>query len=205
MKPYTDDELTQKLGALNELFKPTMNQKEKMNQSVFHSKSIKTKRSRFHWKSAVVSMVLVFSILFSVTFLLDKQSLFSSGSIAEDVTDSWENIIMTQHGPSDVTTYYIVFDGETLHIKNDYIGDSFMGTEQSESEIRAAAEVYEAKMAKKILQVGEYENYNIKKVKDQYTITIPGENGFSYTLEKTAPRQFTGEDGIRYSVNNYID
>lgn len=205
MKPYTDDELTQKLETLSEPFQPTMKQKEMMHQTIFHKKCSQTKRFKYHWKPAVVSMLLVFSILFSVTFLLDKPNLLSFGFFAEDVTDSWENIIMTQQGPSDVSSYYIVFDGKTLHIKNDYIGESFMGTNKSESEIRAAAEDYQAKMAKKTLQVGEYQNYSIKKVKDRYTITIPGEKGFSYSVEKTAPRQYIGEDGIRYSVNNYID
>jgi hypothetical protein len=131
MKPYTDDELTRKLAALSKPFQPTMKQKETMHQSVFHGKSIQPKRSTFHWKPAVVSVLLLFSILFSVTFLLDKPNLLSSGFFAEDVTDSWENVIMTQQGPTDVTSYYIVFDGSTLHIKNDYLGESFMGTNQS--------------------------------------------------------------------------
>lgn len=205
MKPYTDDELTQKLGSLSESFQPTGEQKRNMHQSVFHSKSVPHRYRKFHWKPAIISMLLLITIAFTVTILISKPNSLSSGFFAKDVTASWEGTIMKQQDSFEVTNYYIAFDGKTMYIQNNFMGDSFMGTEQSESEIRAASENYQAKLAKMKLQEGDYKNYTVKKKKDLYTITVPGENNFSYTLEKTAPRQYVGEDGIRYSVNNYID
>ncbi|WOV83098.1 hypothetical protein PGH26_09150 [Sporosarcina jeotgali] len=205
MKPYTDDELTQKLGALSEPFKPTQEQKGTMHQSVFQGKNVRTKRRSLQWKPAFVSMMMLVSIAFIVTILIGKPNSLSSGLFAKDVTDSWEGTLMTQQDSFEVTNYSIAFDGKTMHIQNNYMGESLMGTDQSELEIRVASEDYQAKLAKMTLQEGDYENYTVKKKKDFYTITVTGENNFTYTLEKTAPRQYVGEDGIRYSVNTYID
>lgn len=205
MKPYTDDELTQKLGDLGSPFQPTQEQKRTMQQTVFRGENVRTNRRSLQWKPAFVSMLMLISIVFIVTILIGKPYSLSSGLFAKDVTDSWEGILMTQQDSFEVTNYSIAFDGKTMHIQNNYMGESFMGTDRSEAEIRAASEKYQAKLAKMTLQEGDYENYTVKKKKDLYIITVSGESDFSYTLEKTAPRQYVGEDGIRYNVNNYID
>ncbi|REB11620.1 hypothetical protein DVB69_00295 [Sporosarcina sp. BI001-red] len=205
MKLYTDDELTQKLGSLSEPFQPTQEQKKTMHQSVFHGKNVRTNRRTLHWKPAFVSMLMLISIAFIVTILIGKTYSLSSGFFAKDVTDSWEGIIMKQQDSFEVTNYSIAFDGETMGIQNNFMGESFIGTDKSDMEIRKAADDYQAKLSKMKLHEGKFQNYTVKKEKERYTITVPGENGFTYTLEKTAPRQYVGEDGIRYSVNNYTD
>lgn len=79
-----------------------------------------------------------------------------------------------------------------MNIQND-----FMGRDQSRLEIKAAAESCQARLAKMKLQEGEYENYHVKKKNDVYTINLSGYNGFSYTLEKTAPANMLGR---RHSI-----
>lgn len=49
MKPYTDDELTRKLGTLGEPFQPTEKQKRKIHQYV------KTYRRTVHFKPVIVN------------------------------------------------------------------------------------------------------------------------------------------------------
>ena len=52
---------------------------------------------------------------------------------------------------------------------------------------------------------GEYEKYSVLKNKDAYTIKIAGKKGFTYTLNKVAPRKYIGEDGVKYSTSSYLD
>lgn len=205
MKHYTDDELAQKLGTLSYPFQPTFEQKRTMQQSVFAEKNGKTKRRTLYWKPAFVSMLLLVSITLIVSLLIGKPDSLSSRFFSTDVTDSWEGVIMKQQDSFEITNYAIYFDGTTMGIQNNFMGESFLGNEQSETEIRNASDDYQAKLEKMKLQEGEYKNYTIRKAKDHYIISVPGENGFTYTLDKIAPRQYVGEDGIRYSVNNYIE
>jgi len=202
----TDDELTRKLKALRKPFEPASAEKRAMHHAVFVQKQTTAKRHSIHWKPALISFLLLISIVTTLTVLAGKPGALNGSWFAKDVTGSWAGIIMEQTSDHDVAGYYIYFDESTLHVENTNIGESFMGNVNiTQAEVEKMADDYQAKLAKLTVQAGAYPNYTVKKKKDQYTITAPGENGFSYTLTKTAPRQFVGEDGIRYSVNNYTD
>lgn len=177
-----------------------------MRQAVFTAKQPRPARRVLHWKPLLVSFILLIGIISATTVLIGKPGASVTGWFAKDVTDSWENTIMEQTSRNEVVRYYIVFQENNLHIENTNIGETFMGNVNiTQAEVEKMAEDHQAKLAKMTMQPGDYPDYTVKKKKGMYTITVPGENGFSYTLEKTAPRLFTGEDGITYSVNNYTD
>lgn len=206
MKPYTDDEMIEKLETLSEPFTPTHEQKESMHATIFQQKNKQNKRQPLQWKPALISLLLLITVMSGVTIMISKPDSHSLGFFAKDVTKSWNHVAIKQESPNDLTSYYLYFDGDTLHVfQNMDIGSSFMGSGMSESEIREAAADHQAKLAKMTLQEGEYQNYTVKKKKNFYEITVSGNNGFTYTLEKTAPRKYTGEDGIRYSTGQYIE
>ncbi|MGG0642579.1 hypothetical protein ABE021_01370 [Sporosarcina gallistercoris] len=205
MKPYTDDEMIEKLETLSEAFHPTHKQKESMHATIFQQKNKRKKRSPLQWKPALISLLLLVTFVSAVTLMISKPDSHSLGFFAKDVTKSWNHVVMKQESSNDLTSYYLYFDEDTLHIQNVDIGSSLMGSGMSESEIQEAAADHQTKLAKMTLQEGEYPNYTVKKKKNLYEITVSGNHGFTYTLEKTAPRKYTGEDGIRYSTGQYIE
>lgn len=205
MKLYTDDEMIEKLEILSEPFHPTPAQKESMHATIFQQKNKRKKRSSLQWKPALISLLLLITIMSGVTIMISKPDSHSLGFFAKDVTESWNHVAMNQESSNDLTSYYLYFDEDTLHIQNMDIGSSLMGSGMSESEIQEAAAAHQAKLAKMTLQEGDYQNYTVKKKKTFYEITVSGNNGFTYTLEKIAPRKYMGEDGIRYSTDQYIE
>ena len=52
---------------------------------------------------------------------------------------------------------------------------------------------------------GKYKPYSVLKNDDTYTIKVKGKGGFTYTLNKVAPRKFIGEDGLEYSTSLYLE
>lgn len=75
----------------------------------------------------------------------------------------------------------------------------------SKSEVEEKSKEFAKKKEKLTLKAGGFSGYSVKKNKDMYEITIPGKEGFTYTLEKFAPRKFSGEDGIGYTTSSYTD
>ncbi|WJY27277.1 hypothetical protein [Sporosarcina trichiuri] len=206
MTRYTDDELNRELENLRKPFEPTPARKRAMRQAVFSAKQPSPAKRILHWQPLLVSFILLIGIISATTVLIGKPGASVNGWFAKDVTDSWSGMIMEQTSRNDVISYYIVFQENNLHIENTNVSETFMGNVNiTQAEAEKMAEEHQAKLAKLTMQPGDYPDYTVKKKNDLYTITIPGENGFSYTLEKTAPRQFTGEDGITYSVNNYTE
>lgn len=206
MKPYTDNEMFEKLETLSEPFHPTPAQKESMQATIFQQQNKWKKREPLQWKPALISLLLLVTVVSAVTILISKPDSHNLGFFAKDVTKSWNHVVLQQESSNDLTSYYLQFDGDTLRVfQNMDIGLSFMGSNMSEAEIREATADHQAKLAKMTLQAGEYQNYTVKKKKNLYEITISGKNGFAYTLEKIAPRKYMGEDGIRYSTGQYID
>ncbi len=144
------------------------------------------------------TIILLSGLLVVIVFVI-----FSAFYKKNDVTSKWNEVVLYQESSNELTNYTLSFVGGLLTIKDEVIGG--MDVEMSEAEVYEKAEEFKTKKEKLALKVGEYSDYRIKQNKELYKITVPGEKGFTYTLEKVAPRKFMGEDGIGYTTSSFTD
>lgn len=144
------------------------------------------------------NIILLSGLIVVIVFVI-----FGTFYKMNDVTTKWNEVVLYQESSNDLTHYIISFVDGSLTIEDEVIGG--MDTEMSEAEFYEKAEEIQTKKEELTLKTGEYSDYRIKKNKELYEITVPGEKGFTYSLERTAPRKFIGEDGIEYMTSAYID
>ncbi len=202
MKPLSDNDVIKNLEKLGESFQPLQGQKENLYNGIFLSNK-RSEKSRINtWIPIIVSLVLLLTIVAGAYAVITNS--FSLGT-GKDVTASWNHVILDQESSNDLSGFYLYFDGQSLIIQDDTAGIGPSVFDMSEEEVEDAVKEYTAKRESLTLRAGEFPKYRVKKNKDFYEITVPGKEGFTYTLEKIAPRKFMGEDGIQYSTSTYID
>jgi len=198
MKHLSDDDITKGLETLGQSFQPSITQKEKLHRQIFQSNRNKKTYSIQRWIPIIVSFIVLFSIGTGTFFLINDEE--STGAM--DVTASWEGVRITQTSQTSLTNYEFIFNKESLVIE-----DRFQSLEYdpdlSDANKEKALKRY--KITETPLVAGEYTKYRIEKNDDMYTIKVTGKEGFTYTLQKVAPRKFVGEEGIEYSTGTYIE
>lgn len=206
MKHLSDDHITKELENLSQKFKPSHGQKERAHRNIFKEKGYRKKVRIQTWIPTVITFILLISIISGAFFLLnDNGSLITGessgkGDAVIDVTDSWKEIELRQSIHNTYTNYILSFKATSLRIQEDY----FHGYNPNLS--KEKIEEQKKKRANYLsLPTGEFTNYSVEKKKDAYIIKVSGEEGFTYTLKKVAPRKFVGQDGIEFSSNIYVE
>ena len=98
-----------------------------------------------------------------------------------------------------IHNYSLYFHDGTLLIEDLFTG-STLGADFTEEDFKKHIPITDTKLIP-----GEYKEYSVSKNEDAYTIEVAGETGFTYTLNRVAPRKYIGEDGIEYSTSLYLD
>lgn len=208
MKHLSDDRITNGLENLGQKFKPSHAQKESAHRNIFQENGYRKKVRIQTWIPTVVTFILLISIISGAFFLInDNGSLISGESSAKgdaviDVTDSWRGMELKQSINSTYTNYIISFKATSLRIQEEY--ESFAGYNPNLSKEKIS-EKKKKRLKHLNLPTGEFTNYSVEQKKDTYIITVSGEEGFTYTLKKVAPRKFIGQDGIEFSANIYVE
>lgn len=201
MKHLSDDGITKELEMLGQSFRPSSTQKENLHRQIFQpNRNKKTFRIQT-WLPTIVSLVVLFSVCTGM-FVLFNNEYFgtgeSSGKGITDVTASWDGVFLRQTSQTSTTYYEIIFSKNSLVIEDRFQISSY-DPDLSEEILK------KYKIKEVPLVAGEFTKYSIKKKNDTYTIKVTGEQGFTYTLKKIAPRKFVGEEGIEYSTQTYLE
>ena len=117
----------------------------------------------------------------------------------KDITSDWDEVFLQQTSYNSATQYSLYFFEGTLSIDDTFTGAA-LGYDFTEEDFKKHFTITDT-----ILIPGKYEKYSVSKNKDAYTIKIAGDKGFTYTLNKVAPRKYIGEDGVEYSTSAYLD
>lgn len=198
MKRLSDDDITKGLKNLGESFEPSTTQKEKLHHQIFQSSRIEKNFSIQRWMPIIVSLIVLFSIGTGTFFLINDEK-FTRG---EDVTASWKGFYITQTSRTSLTNYEIIFNEQSLVIEDRYQSLEY---DPDLSDANKEKKLKKYKITETPLVAGEYAKYRIEKKDDLYTIKVTGKGGFTYTLQKVAPRKFVGEEGIEYSTGAYLE
>lgn len=198
MKHLSDDDITKGLETLGQSFQPSITQKEKLHRQIFQSNRNKKTYRIQRWIPIIVSFIVLFSIGTGTFFLINDEE--STGAM--DVTASWEGVRITQTSQTSLTNYEFIFNKESLVIEDRFQSLEY-NPDLSDANKEKALKRY--KITETPLVAGEYTKYRIEKNDDIYTIKVTGKEGFTYTLQKVAPRKFVGEEGIEYSTGTYIE
>ena len=203
MKHLSDDDITKELEMLDQSFQPSTTQKENLRRQIFQPHRNRKGFRIQTWFPTIISIVLLFSVGIGTLFLINNGTGESSGKaeVITDVTASWEGVFLTQTSQTSPTNYIIYFNKDSLVIEDDYS----QGYDPDFSDENIAKKLKGYKIKEEPLIAGEYTGYSIKKKNDMYTIKVTGKQGFSFTLEKVAPRRFVGEEGIEYSTPIYVE
>lgn len=213
MKQFSDDEISKELKSLSQEFLPEVGQKERVLRKISQQKN--ARQSNFKLKNflpILATIILFLSIIGSTFLLMVEQFAFStentSGKENEiiNVTDAWNDIRFEQTsyqtGQNDLTNYWLVFENNSLTII-----DNSKTAIDSDPDFKSDVDLDLYNEGKKalFLKSGKYEPYTVFKENDLYTIEVSGRDGFTFTLEKVAPRKFIGPDGIQFMTQSYLD
>ncbi|MDN4608778.1 signal peptidase I [Sporosarcina highlanderae] len=193
MKHLSDEKIVSELEQLGEVFRPSSMQKEKMRRQI----SMQTRPNKSFRIRKLLPTFLSVIVLFSVGFGL-YSNLSETGT--NNVTASWDGMVVEQISLTSPTHYLLTFSGTTLTIKDIFTGFG------PDPEITKEKVLRGYNIKEPFLTPGMYENYSITQNGDTYTLKVDGETGFTYNFEKIGPRILVGEDGVEFSTRTtYLD
>lgn len=213
MKHYSDDEISKELKSLSQQFLPEVGQKERVIRKISQQKYARQSKFKLKKFFPILATIILFLSIISGTFSLIVEQFSSntentSGKENEiiNVTNAWDDIRFEQTsyqtGQNDLTNFWLVFANNSLTII-----DNSKPVRDSDPDFKSDVdlELYNERTKALVLKSGKYEPYTVFKENDLYTIVVSGRDGFTFTLEKVAPRKFIGPDGIQFMTRSYLD